>query len=1130
MENSIERCKSTQRVEQTMDGNEAAAHVAYAYSEAAAIYPITPSSPMAELCDQWTGKDRKNIYGQTMVISQLQSEAGAAGAVHGALLAGALATTFTASQGLLLMIPNLYRMAGELLPGVIHVAARTIATHALSIFGDHSDIYACRQTGCAIFSESSVQEVMDLSPVAHLSAVEGRIPFINFFDGFRTSHELHKISVWDYADLKEMLDYSAVERFRANALHPHHGRVYGSAQNPDIFFQAREASNPFYNALPDLVEKQLAKINERLGTDYGLFDYYGSPEAEHVIIAMGSVCETIKEYIDWDTGHKYGLITVHLYRPFSVSHLLQKLPESVRIISVLDRTKEPGAPGEPLYLDVAAALAQAGRGITLLSGRYGLSSKDTTPAQIAAVFENKTKTPFTVGITDDVTGLSLALPKLPVTASGDIVSCKFWGLGGDGTVSATKNAIKIIGNHTSMTAQGYFEYDSKKSRGLTISHLRFGKSPIRSTYLIHRADFVACHNPVYLHKYDMTGELKDGGTFLLNCGYDMQGLDDYLPQSVKQTLADRHIRFFIIDALGIGKEIGLNGKISTILQAAFFAVSELLPPETAKALMMEAAEKSYGKSGDKILEMNREAIRRGFAEVTEIPVPEDWGTVPMPDSSLDNPPLPDRPEILAYVKSIQQPVTDQRGGELPVSAFVPYADGYTPPGSTAHERRNVATEIPVWKPENCIQCNRCSYVCPHAVIRPAVMDSETLAAAPEGMKSIPMLGLEDRQFSIVISDVDCTGCGSCAAVCPGKQGDKALEMQPAHEHREQQQYFDFAKPLLPCREAAEKFRADTVKGSQFLRPLMEFSGACAGCGETPYVKLLTQLFGTRMYIANATGCSSIWANSSPSCAYTVDENGRGPAWSNSLFEDAAEFGFGMLMAQEAAGRRRHDADLIQWVVGGDGWAYDIGFGGVDHVLASGKNINLLVLDTEVYSNTGGQASKATPLGSTAKFVTGGKTTRKKDLAAIAMTYGNVYVAQIAMGADFNQTLKAFTEAAAYPGPSLIIAYATCIAHGIRAGLGSTSHEEKKAVDAGYFHLFRFNPALKEQGKNPFILDSKEPTLEYQEFLDGEIRYDSLKRSKPEEAQRLFERAKEQARERYRYFKNLERLYAPEEDA
>nr|WP_296465861.1 2-oxoacid:acceptor oxidoreductase family protein [uncultured Acetatifactor sp.] len=1286
---------------QTMDGCQAAAHVAYAYSEAAAIYPITPSSPMAELVDEWAGQGRKNIYGQAMVISQMQSEAGAASAVHGALLAGSLATTFTASQGLLLMLPNLYRMAGELLPGVIHVAARTIATHALSIFGDHSDVYACRQTGVAIFSESSVQEVMDLSPVAHLAALEGRIPFLNFFDGFRTSHELHKIQVWDYSDLKDMLldggSASGAEenlplpesltRFRARSLHPSHGKVYGSAQNPDIFFQVREASNPYYQALPGIVERQLEKINKRLGTDYGLFDYYGAPEAEHVIIAMGSICETIKEYIDSVPEERYGLINVHLYRPFSSRHLAEKLPKGLRRITVLDRTREPGSAGEPLYLDVVAALVQqgipvsgaaansgsaapgattasglgaeasggagysAGRGahgpVQIFSGRYGLSSKDTTPAQIAAVFKNRTKPFFTVGITDDVTHLSLDVAPIHDTAGQDIVSCKFWGLGGDGTVSATKNAIKIIGNHTDMTAQGYFEYDSKKSRGLTISHLRFGKSPIRSAYLVHRAHFVACHNPVYLHKYDMVQELKDGGSFLLNfrfrqrpaepdasplpagslpsgCAADATGtnasgnspalagtdspdrpdtaltaeLEAYLPDAMKAYIAAHHIRLYVIDALGIGKEIGLNNKISTILQAAFFAVSGLLPAEDAKKWMFQAAEKSYGKSGGKILEMNRQAIQRGFAEVRKIAVPNRWKTIedntiskmdgssdsakgrpqkgaPSPSpaqAALDNAPLSDRPEMMDFVRTIQQPVTDQRGNELPVSAFLPYADGYTPPGSSAHERRAVATEIPVWKPENCIQCTRCSFVCPHAVIRPAALDGQALAHGPEGMKTLPMTGLDGHSFAITISPADCTGCGTCAAVCPGKRKSpdqepaKALEMVPVTRLSEQdsslcQRAFDYCKPLLPCPEALEKFAPGTLKGSQFRRPLMEFSGACAGCGETAYVKLLTQLFGPRMYIANATGCSSIWGNSAPSCAYAVDGEGRGPAWSNSLFEDAAEFGYGMLMAQEVLAKRSAprgsqdgsaadpakatastapakagtapatasttESGTIQWVIGGDGWAYDIGFGGLDHVLASGRNINILVLDTEVYSNTGGQASKATPTGSTAKFITGGKQTRKKDLASMAMTYGNVYVAQIALGADFGQTLRAFTEAAAYPGPSLIVAYATCISHGIRAGLGSTPHEAKKAVDAGYFHLFRFNPGLREQGRNPFTLDSGEPSLDYEEFLNGEIRYDALRRYDPEQAKALFQKAQAQSRERYRYLKKLEQLYAPD---
>lgn len=1180
----------TERMTQTMDGNQAAAHVAYAYSEAAAIYPITPSSPMAELCERWAGEGRKNIFDNPMKIIRMQSEAGMAGTMHGALLAGALATTFTASQGLLLMLPNIYRLAGEHLPGVIHVASRTIATHALSIFGDHSDIYACRQTGAAIFACGSVREVMDLSPVSHLAALEGQLPFLNFFDGFRTSHELHKIQVWNYKDLKDMYDPEALNAFRERCLHPRHGKTFGSAQNPDIFFQAREASNPLYDALPSIVERQLEKINARLGTSYGLFDYYGSPGAEHVIIAMGSICETIREYLDYAKQEQYGLISVHLYRPFSPKHLLAALPPTAVHITVLDRTKEPGTVGEPLYLDVVSALECSGRlavssdeygnplpALRVFSGRYGLSSKDTTPAQIAAVYQNTEKKFFTVGITDNVTNLSLSVPDLPHTAPAGTTACKFWGLGGDGTISATKNAIKIIGGCTTLSAQGYFEYDSKKSRGLTISHLRFGESPIHSAYRIYSADFVACHNPVYLHKYNMVQELKDNGTFLLNISFRGKELEAYLPAKVKRYLAAHHIRFCVIDAIGIGKEVGLNNKISTILQAAFFAVTKLLPPEQAMEQMNAAAAKSYGKEGDSILRMNYAAISRGFSEVQEITLPESWLTAAddsyatpahidtSNDASAaaapDNPLLPARKSLADYVKNIQQPVTDQRGDELPVSAFLPYADGSTPPGSTAHERRNVATEIPVWIPENCIQCTRCSFVCPHAVIRPAAMDEAQSANAPKGMPRLQMTGLVNYDFSIVISQVDCTGCGACAAVCPGKQGKRALEMRPAQEmspprenglsskdeavpsagillHGQKssgarafaQQCFDYAKPLLPCKDAVEKFGIHTLKGSQFRRPLMEFSGACAGCGETPYVKLLTQLFGPDIYIANATGCSSIWANSAPSCAYTPDESGHGPAWSNSLFEDAAEFGLGMLLAEEVRLQRETAEKAVissaPWVIGGDGWAYDIGFSGLDHVLSTGRNINLLVLDTEVYSNTGGQVSKATPLGATAKFISGGKTTRKKNLAATALSYNNVYVAQIAFGADFNQTLKALTEAVAYDGPSLIIAYATCIAHGVKAGLGSSCHEMKKAVDSGYFHLFRYNPALKEQGENPFTLDSGAPTLDYREFLDGETRYGALSRFRPEEAQELFAEAARQAKLRYEYFKKLEAFYAP----
>lgn len=1117
------------RTTQIMDGNQAAAYIAYSYSQVAAIYPITPSSPMAELVSKWADNNRKNIFHNPLIVATMQSEAGAAGAVHGALLAGALATTFTSSQGLLLMIPNIYRIAGELLPGVIHVAARTIATHALSIFGDHSDIYACRQTGAAIFAHSSVQEVMDLSPVAHLSALCGRLPFINFFDGFRTSHELQKIAVWSPENLNELFDedvHTALAQFRKRSLHPRQGRVYGQAQNPDIFFQVREAANSYYQALPDIVEKQLLKINVRLGTHYGLFDFYGDSQATHVVIAMGSVCETVKEYIDANPQERNGLIIVRLYRPFSVSHFLDVMPTTVEQITILNRTKEPGSTGEPLFLDVVAALQDSPfRDIPVFSGRYGLSSKDTTPAQIAAVYRNTQKKSFTVGITDDVTRLSLPVIPIPSTTPKDVYSCKFWGLGGDGTISATKNIVKIVGMHSDRFVQGYFEYDSKKSRGLTLSHLRFASSPIRSPYLIESADFVACHNPVYLHKYDMLKDVRDGGTFLLNCYYKERDLEDYLPGQVKAYIYHHHIRLYLIDAIGIGKRLGLNSRISTILQAAFFAVSGLLPADECKSLMKEAALRSYGNKGEKIIQMNNSAIDLGFSEVVKVAIPESWKDACA--TTLDNPVLPDRPEILSYVKNLQQPMTDRRGNDLPVSAFLPYADGYTPPGSTAHERRNITTEIPVWKPENCIQCNRCSYVCPHAVIRPVAMTKKELQKAPKGMESLPMTGMPEYAFSITISSVDCTGCGCCVGVCPGKQEHKALEMLPIHEHKEQQQYFDYGKAFPGKKDVIAKFRADTVKGSQFARPLMEFSGACAGCGETPYVKLLTQLFGPSMYIANATGCSSIWANSSPSTAYTVDEHGHGPAWSNSLFEDAAEFGYGMLLAQKAHAKQGEQDETIQWVIGGDGWAYDIGFSGVDHILASGENVNMLVLDTEVYSNTGGQASKATPLGSTAKFIEGGKKTRKKDLASIAMTYGNAYVAQIAMGADYTQTMKALTEAAAFPGPSLIIAYATCIAHGIRSGLGSSQHEEHKAVEAGYFHLFRFNPALKAEGRNPFILDSKEPTLSYEEFLAGENRYDMLNRLHPEEAKELFRRAERQAQERYQYLKKLQTLWTPE---
>ena len=1203
------------RIQKTMDGNQAAAHVTYAYTEVAAIYPITPSSTMAEYTDEWSREGLKNIFGHPVQVSQMQSEAGAAGALHGSLITGALSTTFTASQGLLLMIPNLYRVAGELLPSVFHVAARTIATHALSIFGDHSDIYACRQTGVAMLATGSVQEVMDLAPVAHLAAIKGRVPFLHFFDGFRTSHEQQKIDVWDYETLENLLDKEALHAFREHSLHPSHMKMMGSAQNPDIFFQNREACNTYYDNLPAIVENYMMQINERIGTTYGLFNYSGAPDATHVIIAMGSVCETIEETVNYvnQSGEKNGVVKVHLYRPFSAAHLINCLPSTVQQITVLDRTKEPGAMGEPLYLDVVAALKNSSfANVPVYSGRYGLSSKDTTPDQILAVLNNVEKPRFTIGIKDDVTHLSLDIHEHIDPLPADIYNCKFWGLGGDGTISANKNSIKIIGNHTDKYVQAYYDYDSKKSRGLTISHLRFGDSPIHAPYLVQKADFVACHNPVYLHKYNMVQDVKDGGTFLLNCYWQEKDLEEALPPQVKRYLAEHHIRLYIIDAIRIGKEIGLNNKVSTILQAAFFSVTGILPMEDASALMKEAAENSYRKKGEKIVEMNFAAIDRGLRDVLEVQIPSSWAKI-TEEEPLDVKTLPDHAEITDYVDNLQKKITRQEGNDLPVSAFLPYVDGAFPPGTTAHERRNVATEVPRWLPENCIQCNRCSYVCPHAVIRPAVLTKEEAENAPKGMQLLPFTGMPDYFFGITVSKADCTGCGSCAGVCPGKQGNKALEMCPIHEMEEHQEYFDYGKALPMKPELLEKFKKNTVKGSQFCQPLLEFHGACAGCGETPYAILVTQLFGERMYIGNATGCSSIWANSSPSTAYTVNKGGCGPAWSNSLFEDGAEFGYGMLLAQKALrGRLKElveqliqgitgqkdyteladacgewldtfeDGDLntgaakrlvgiirellqkgekgnpkgstskplgalqaflptltelliykdylakkSHWVFGGDGFAYDIGFGGLDHVLSSGENINILIFDTEVYSNTGGQASKATPTGSTAKFASGGKTTRKKDLAAMAMTYQDVYVAQIAMGADYNQTLKALWEAEHYPGPSLIIAYSPCINHGVKAGMGSSQHEEAKAVETGYWHLFRYNPSLREAGQNPFQLDSKAPTLDYDEFLAGETRYTALELMRPEDARELFAKAEEDAKKRYAHLCKLKRFYEPD---
>ena len=1177
----------------TMDGNHAAAHASYAYSDVAAIYPITPSSVMAEATDEWATQGRKNIFGQEVQVTEMQSEAGAAGAVHGSLAAGALTTTYTASQGLLLMIPNLYKIAGEQLPGVFNVSARALASHALSIFGDHSDVYACRQTGVAMLCESSVQEVMDLTPVAHCAALKGKVPFINFFDGFRTSHEIQKIETWDYEDLKDMVDMDAVDAFRKHALNPNHPCQRGSAQNPDIFFQAREACNPYYDALPAIVQEYMDKVNEKIGTDYKLFNYYGAADAEHVIIAMGSVCDTIEETIDYlvAAGKKVGVVKVRLYRPFSAEALINAIPETVKQISVLDRTKEPGSLGEPLYLDVVAALKGSKFESTpVFTGRYGLGSKDTTPAQIVAVYENTEKQRFTIGIVDDVTNLSLPVGAPLVTTPEGTINCKFWGLGADGTVGANKNSIKIIGDNTDMYAQAYFDYDSKKSGGVTMSHLRFGKKPIKSTYLIHKANFVACHNPSYMNKYHMVEELVDGGTFLLNCPWDEAGLEEHLPGQVKAFIANHNIKFYVIDGVKIGIETGMGPtRINTILQSAFFKLAKIIPEEKAIELMKAAAKATYGRKGDDVVAKNWAAIDEGAKQIKEVAVPESWKNAE--DEGLTTTHAESgRADAVKFVNTIQAKVTSQEGNNLPVSAFADYVDGTTPSGTSAYEKRGIAVNVPVWNPENCIQCNRCSFVCPHAVIRPVAMTAEEAAAAPEGIQTMPMTGMPDYTFTMAISQLDCTGCGSCANVCPGKKGVKALAMESLAAHEAEQKYFDYAAALPEKTDVVAKFKENTVKGSQFKKPLLEFSGACAGCGETPYAKLITQLFGDRMYIANATGCSSIWGNSSPSTPYTVNEKGQGPAWSNSLFEDNAEFGYGMLLAQKAirGGLKAKVEDVMnsekapeevkaackeyldtfdcgatngtateklveaikdadcdvcrdivknkdflakksQWIFGGDGWAYDIGFGGVDHVLASGKDINVMVFDTEVYSNTGGQSSKATPTGAVAQFAAGGKETKKKDMASIAMSYGYVYVAQIAMGADYNQAVKAIAEAEAYPGPSLIIAYAPCINHGIKKGMSKAQTEEQLAVQTGYWHCFRFNPALAAEGKSAFTLDSKAPSGDYQEFLNGEVRYNSLKRANPAKAERLFGKNEQEAKDRYTYLNKLVKLYGAEEE-
>ncbi len=1173
----------------TMDGNTAAAHVSYAFTEMAAIYPITPSSNMAEITDKWAADGRVNVFGESVKVVEMQSEAGAAGTVHGSLAAGALTTTYTASQGLLLMIPNMYKMAGELLPSVIHCSARTVASHALSIFGDHSDVYACRQTGYAMLCAGNVQEVMDLGAVAHLSAIKGRVPFLHFFDGFRTSHEIQKVEAWDNDDLKSMLDMDAVDSFRKNCLNPERPVLRGSAQNPDIYFQAREASNVYYNAVPGIVEEYMAKVNEKIGTDYALFNYYGAKDAEYVIVAMGSGCDAIEEVIDYKNanGEKVGLIKVRLYRPFSAKHLLAAIPNTVKTITVLDRTKEPGALGEPLYLDVVASLKGTEyKDIPVYTGRYALGSKDFNPACVCSVIDNaKTgaKATFTVGIKDDVTNLSLDEVENPDTTPASTVSCKFWGLGSDGTVGANKNSIKIIGDHTSKYVQGYFAYDSKKSGGITVSHLRFGDDKIKSTYFITKADFVACHNPSYIERYDIVADIKKGGTFLLNCEWDATELETRLPAHVKRAIAQNDINFYTLDAISLGKELGLGNRINTILQSAFFSLSNVIPEADAIQYMKDAAKASYSKKGDAIVKMNYDAIDMGASRLVKVEVPASWanaeGEMTLPVATGN------RKELVDFVNNVLYPVNAQKGDSLPVSTFAGGEDGHLPQGSSAYEKRGIAVDVPEWKTENCIQCNFCAYVCPHAVIRPVALTEAEAAAAPAGTKTIDMTGMPGYKLCMSVSPLDCTGCGSCAQVCPGKKGEKALVMKPLDSQMAEQDVFAYGLEIGEKAEVVAKFKETTVKGSQFKTPLLEFSGACAGCGETPYAKLMTQLFGDRMYIANATGCSSIWGGSAPATPYTVNKDGHGPSWANSLFEDNAEYGYGMYLAQstlreslakkvaaigdncdctdgkavveeylstynDGAANKAATAKLVNllegckdkpeaaevlkdkeflskksnWILGGDGWAYDIGFGGLDHVIASGEDVNILVFDTEIYSNTGGQASKATPTGAVAQFAAAGKVVKKKDLAAIAMSYGYVYVAQIAMGADYNQCLKAFHEAESYNGPSIIIAYAPCISHYIKGGLTNAQAEIKKAVASGYWHNFRFDPRRADAGQNPFVLDSKEPTMDYVEFIKNEARYTALERAFPERAEELFENARKTAKAKYNHLLKLAKLY------
>ena len=1174
------------KVIKTMDGNTAAAYVAYAYTDVAAIFPITPSSTMAEVVDEWSAQGVKNIFNQKVSVVELQSEAGAAGTFHGSLQAGALTTTFTASQGLLLMIPNMYKVSGELLPGVFHVSARALASQALSIFGDHQDVMAARQTGCVMLASGSVQEVADLAPVAHLAAIKGRLPFVHFFDGFRTSHEIQKIELLDYKDYESLIDKQAVKAFRERALLPEHPVTRGTAQNSDIYFQTREAGNKFYDQIVPIVEGYMNEVSKLTGRSYGLFDYYGAPDATNILIAMGSVTETIEETIDElnSKGEKLGLVKVHLYRPFSKKHLLNAIPKTVEKICVLDRTKEPGSIGEPLYLDVRSAFYEEPNAPMIIGGRYGLGSKDVTPASIKAIFDNlasvNPKNQFTVGIDDDVTNTSIPVDASFKLEHKDTINCKFWGLGSDGTVGANKQAIKIIGDNTKKYVQAYFAYDSKKSGGITMSHLRFGDAPIRSTYLIDEADYIACHNQSYVNQYDLLKGLKEGGVFVLNTIWSQEELEQHLPAKMKKFIADNNINFYTVNATKIAQEIGLGNRINMIMQSAFFKLAAIIPETEAVEYLKDSIKKAYGKKGEKVVNMNFEAVEAGLNALVKIDVPANWSNAEELEMAVDS----DEPE---FIKNILRPMNAQEGNNLPVSAFEGLEDGTFPAGTAAYEKRGVAVNVPEWITDNCIQCNQCAYVCPHACIRPVLVNEEEAANAPESFNTKKAIGkgFEGLQYRMQVSPMDCTGCGNCADICPAKQ--KALVMKPLDTQEVEVENWAFAVDTTKVAPKGDIMAPTTVKGSQFRQPLIEFSGACAGCGETPYIKLVTQLFGDRMMIANATGCSSIWGGSAPSTPYTVNHEGKGPSWANSLFEDNAEFGYGMMLgvkqmrnkiaetmqtlltmdicesAKEAfnawlevredgeaskaasekvlevlAGtcscadeevksllaeiesRKDYLVKRSQWILGGDGWAYDIGYGGLDHVLASGENVNVLVFDTEIYSNTGGQASKSTPVAAMAKFAAAGKRSKKKDLGMMAMSYGNVYVAQVGMGADKNQLMKAIIEAEKHDGPSLIIAYSPCISHGIKEGMGRAQANIEKAVKAGYWHLYRYNPQLKAEGKNPFTLDSKEPTESFREFLMGQVRYAAIAKQYPDVAEELFNMAEENAKERYNNYKRL----------